>query len=144
MTAGRGPIVVGADGSAHAVRALEWAAGLATELGVEVVAVHALGLLAHLQGGQEPAQHHRHDVQELLAGEWTAALRSVGVSHHVEVVDGSPVTALSAAAAAHGASMVVVGSRGSGGFPGLQLGSTSHQLAQHAAVPVVIVPSPRR
>lgn len=143
MTARRGPIVVGVDGSAHAEGALQWATGLATELGVEVVAVHALGLLSHLQGRQEPAQLHRRDVQELLADDWTAVLRSAGVDHHVEVADGNPVTALSAAAAAHGASMVVVGSRGSGGFPGLQLGSTSHQLAQHAALPIVIVPAPR-
>jgi nucleotide-binding universal stress UspA family protein len=142
VTARRGPIVVGVDGSAHAERALEWAAGLAAELGVEVVAVHALGLLSHLQGRQEPAQDHRRDVQALLAGDWTSVLRRPGVDHHVEVADGNPVTALSATAATHGASMLVVGSRGSGGFPGLQLGSTSHQLAQHAAVPVVIVPGP--
>lgn len=137
-----GPIVAGVDGSPFSARALEWAAGLGAALGAEVVAVHALGLLVHLGARTEPAQEHRTEVKALLEGPWTGPLRAAGVSHRCAVVDGNPVTALLSTAAQHGASMVVVGSRGTGGFPGLQLGSTSHQLAQHATLPVVIVPAP--
>lgn len=136
------PIVVGVDGSPCAERALDWAAGLALALGVEVVAVHALGLLAHLGTATVPAQDHRAEVLARLEGEWTAPLRSAGVQYRSALLDGNPVTALLAAGEAEGARMVVVGSRGTGGFPGLQLGSTSHQLAQHAPLPVVIVPAP--
>jgi nucleotide-binding universal stress UspA family protein len=143
VTSPRGPVVVGVDGSPDAERALEWAAELAADLGVEVVAVHVIGLLSHLQGHEEPAQAHRGELYQRLAGEWTVALRRRHVPHRVEVVDGNPVTGLLATASVHGASMVVVGSRGSGGFPGLQLGSTGHQLAQHATLPVTIVPGPR-
>jgi nucleotide-binding universal stress UspA family protein len=135
-----GPLVVGVDGSPHAAVALEWAAGLARDLGTEVVAVYALGLLAHLPGGEEPAQDHRREIEERLSGPWTETLKSSGVRYRTEVVDGNPVIALLTAADRHGARMVVVGRRGTGGFPGLQLGSTSHQLAQHAEVPLAIIP----
>jgi nucleotide-binding universal stress UspA family protein len=40
------------------------------------------------------------------------------------------------------ADLLVVGSRGHGGFPGLLLGAVSQQCAQHAACPVVIVHKP--
>lgn len=136
-----GPVVVGVDGSAYAAVALEWAARLAAGLGVEVLAVHALGLLAHGGFGQEPAEAHRREIAERLAGAWTEPARRAGGDCRSELVDGNPVTALLAVAEQRGASMIVVGSRGTGGFPGLQLGSTSLQLAQHAAVPVVIVPA---
>lgn len=135
-------IVVGVDGSADGAGALEWAARMAAALDTEVVAVHALGLLAHVGGSGDPAQSHRSEIESHLAGPWTEVLRRGAVRHRCEVHDGNPVTALLASAEEHGAVMVVVGRRGSGGFPGLQLGSTSRQLAQHASVPLVIVPPP--
>jgi nucleotide-binding universal stress UspA family protein len=137
---GSSPIVVGVDGSADGAGALAWAAEAAAALDAEVVAVHALGLLSHVGGTAAPAQSHRSEIEALLAGAWTEVLRRRAVRHRCEVHDGNPVTALLASAREHGAAMVVVGRRGSGGFAGLQLGSTSQQLAQHASLPVVIVP----
>ena len=141
MSGAPGPVVVGVDGSRHAASALGWAATLADTLGVEVVAVHALGLLAHGGFGQEPAEAHRRELAEELATHWSEPARLAGAEPRCELVDGNPVTALLAVASDNGASMIGVGSRGTGGFPGLQLGSTSLQLAQHAPVPVVIVPA---
>jgi nucleotide-binding universal stress UspA family protein len=56
-----------------------------------------------------------------------------------EVVIGHPAGSLERLAAPD--DLLVVGSRGRGGFAGLLLGSTSTQLAQHAKAPVVVVRS---
>jgi nucleotide-binding universal stress UspA family protein len=53
-------------------------------------------------------------------------------------VRGSPAPVLVEAAA--GAELVVVGTRGLGGFAGLVLGSVTHHLAHHAPCTVVVVP----
>lgn len=134
-------ILVGVDGSPYARRALDWALALAAGVDAEVIAVHALGLLADL-GGETPvpSQTHRREVQRMLDEQWGAPLGRDGRRGRCLLVDGNPVTALLAVAEEHGADLIVVGSRGHGGFPGLQLGSTSHQLVQHADVPVVVVP----
>ena len=55
--------------------------------------------------------------------------------YRAELREGNPVTALLELADDVAADLVVVGNRGVGGFPGLQLGSTSTQLAQHAVGP---------
>ena len=60
-----------------------------------------------------------------------------GVEIERRAVESQPVTALLEAAA--GADMLVVGSRGRGGFKGLVLGSVSQQCAHHSPCPVVIV-----
>ena len=133
-------ILVALDDSDGAARAVRFVAALAPRLGAEVVAVHALGLLTHLGGAQAvPAQSHRGEVLALLQV-WAGALTEAGVAHRCLVVDGNPVQALLAAAADEHADIIVVGKRATGGVPGLQLGSTSQQLVQHADVPVVVVP----
>jgi nucleotide-binding universal stress UspA family protein len=58
------------------------------------------------------------------------------------VVRGPPASVL--LRAAEKADLLVVGSRGRGGFQRLLLGSVSHQVASHSPVPVMIVPPPGR
>ena len=55
------------------------------------------------------------------------------------VVPDDPAKAIVAAADERGASLIVAGSRGRGGFKGLLLGSTSQKILQHASCPVMIV-----
>lgn len=133
-------IVVGTDGSDNAARALRWAAAMGAALGSEVVAVHALGLLATIGGETVPSQAHRPEIQAELEGRWCAPLRDAGIRYRCELVDGNPVTALLAAADEADADLIVVGRRGHGAPPGLELGSTSRQLVEHAGRTVVVVP----
>jgi nucleotide-binding universal stress UspA family protein len=137
----RGPIVVGVDGSDASGRAVAWAASLGGALGAEVVVVHALGLIHRRPTGETVASDtHRDEIREELERAWCAPLREAGVPYRSELREGNPVTALLETAEATQASLLVVGNRGLGGFPGLLLGSTSAQVAQHARRPVVIVP----
>jgi nucleotide-binding universal stress UspA family protein len=105
------------------------------------VAVHALGLLFHGEDGEvRPAQPMRAEIQQKLEREWCAPLVAAGVTYEGRAIDGSPVMALLSVADEVDADLVVVGSRGLGGFPELLLGSTSTQVAQLARRPVTIVP----
>jgi len=137
-------ILVAVDGSANARRAVEWTAGLAQVTGAHVYAVHALGLLAHRDDGALiPAQEVRDESAERLEREWCAPLVEAGVHHECVVRDGSAMSVILDAADDFNVDLIVLGSRGLGGYPELLLGSTSTQVAQHASVPVVIVPDRR-
>ncbi len=136
-------IVVGLDGSEHSRRAAAWAAGLATTVDAEVVGVHALGLLHHTPAGAlVPSDTHRDEIRDQLETSWCAPFRDAAVTYRTELREGNPVATLLDLADDLDADLLVVGSRGVGGFPGLLLGSTSTQVAQHAHRPVVIVPEP--
>jgi nucleotide-binding universal stress UspA family protein len=59
----------------------------------------------------------------------------------VSVAVGNPAEEL--VKASRDADMLVVGSRGSGGFGGLLVGSVSSQVPHHAACPVLVIPATR-
>jgi nucleotide-binding universal stress UspA family protein len=137
-------IVVGTDGSEHATRAIRWAADLAAHTGATVVATHAVGLLVPTPDGPMPSGPLHDELRKLLENEWTEPLRSAGVPVRCRLEEGSAVMAVLRAAEEEGADLIVVGSRGAGGFSELHLGSTSHQVALYADRPVTIVPPPGR
>lgn len=139
-------IVVGVDGSQHAHRALEWALKEAavrstplTVLAVHPVAASAWTGSAITYGEDEPMV-----VQTRKAAEEAVAKASSGLSDQLSVTvkaeSGVPAHALIDSSG--NADMIVVGSRGSGGFGRLVLGSVSNQVVQHARCPVVVVPNP--
>lgn len=137
-------ILVGVDGSAHSARALEWAAREAATRGVAltVLTVHQVprgfygGSVSYPQD-ESPAEHARQLAQE-QTDKVLAELAAKPPSVAVEGVSGIPAEELLRAAA--GADMIVIGSRGAGGFAQLLLGSVSAQVSHHAHCPVVIVP----
>ena len=131
-------IIVGVDGSASSKKALDWAIGLGDSFGAEIVAVHAIGLLAHLAPGRVvPAASHREELEQALAS-WTAPLRQEARPHRVLMVDGEPATAILDVAAKEGAELIVVGSRGMGNSRAPLLGSTANHVVQMADRPVLV------
>jgi nucleotide-binding universal stress UspA family protein len=131
-------VAVGFDGSPDSQAAVRWALRLTIQLDASLVFVHAAGLLEHID---EPEV-----VAELEETVWVLASESgLDPARGLWLVsDGDPCSVLLRAADPPiSADLVVVGSRGKGAHAGL-LGSTSHELAEHAPVPVVIVPSVKR
>lgn len=142
-----GPVVVGVDGSDLSRAAVAFAFAEADRLGTGVIAVHAWGLpmptgagdgLAVVLAGEDEQAKFARAAGRVLAD----ALTDVRQRYPDVTVDERLVQAGSAGAlleAAADATMIVVGSRGHGGFKGLLLGSTSQTVLQHAGCPVAVV-----
>jgi uncharacterized protein len=133
-------LVVGVDGSAEAREAVRWASRLTSTLGGEIVVVHALGLLEHLEGNLVVAHRHRAEIEQVLENEWSAPLGRDGTPVQTIVQDGHPVDVLLGVAESIDADLLVMGNRGSGASPDLALGSTSLHVLRAAEVPVLVVP----
>lgn len=131
-------IAVGFDGSSDAEAAVRWTMELAKQVDAEVVVVHAVGLLEHAAGSGVAK------LEDAVAG-LTGECGMEPARVHWHVGDGDPCSVLIRAGTEDpiAADVLVVGSRGQGRHAGLLLGSTSHELAEHSLVPVVIVPSGR-
>jgi nucleotide-binding universal stress UspA family protein len=135
-----GPVVVGIDGSANARRALVIAGHHARSTGAHLLVVHAVGLTELIDGERVPAHDHHDDIEHLVDG-WCDALRDEGLDDfEARLIDGPPVDAILRAAHENDASVIVVGRRGAGGRPELRLGSTAHQIVEHAYHPVLVIP----
>ncbi|WP_420124242.1 universal stress protein [Nakamurella sp.] len=142
-----GPVVVGVDGSPNSRPAIGAAYDAAATRGVELVALHAWhddmtldvderGLVGADIGDEALREIERALVSEELAG-WAERYPDVVVRPLVR--KGDPVTLLLEASGTAG--LVVVGSRGRGGFSGALLGSTGQELIMHGEAPVLVVRS---
>jgi nucleotide-binding universal stress UspA family protein len=138
-------IVVGVDGSDHSIAALRWGVEEARLRRARVLAVYAWRL-PHVTTAHEALHVLEVDLdlgqeaRELLKTIVAQAVPGTDVEIEQVVSEGSAAPAL--LAAAERADLLVVGSRGRGGFTGLLLGSVSQQVAQHARCPVVVVRPP--
>jgi nucleotide-binding universal stress UspA family protein len=134
-------VVAGTDGSEESQLAVEWAGREAALQGLPLLVVSALAPLPWMTPGgvaDEVAGLARKRLERALG---TAADRAAGVAPglkiETKVVAGPPARAL--AELAREASLLVVGSRGAGGFAAMILGSVSRYAATHARCPVVVV-----
>ena len=165
-------IVVGIDGSDHAVRALCWAAAQARATGAELEVVHVYAPGGLLAPGYAPSVHGVPSTLAVdvattgAAGEEEATVRAATLVHDAEAgvarrvvdaalaaaapdLDGLAVvttvvpgthTGPALLAAAGGADLLVVGTRGRGAVESALLGSVSAYAVHHSRVPVTVVP----
>jgi nucleotide-binding universal stress UspA family protein len=142
---GGAPVVLGTDGSSGANRAAEVAFAQAQLRDVELILAH------HRSRRTSPAGAIATGspgfwamVGDPGAGAYGIGARYPDVKYRTEIVPGDSVAAaLIAIARRTHAGLLVVGSRGRGGFRGLVMGSTSRELVEHAPCPVVVIPSVR-
>ena len=134
-------IVVGVDGSDPSRQALRWAQRLAAGAGARIEAVIAWQYPVATGWGaaavpldydleKEMEKVLTDTVDTVFGTDWPADLK-------LTVTEGHPASVLLERCA--GALMLVVGSRGHGGFLGLLLGSVSAHVAEHAHCPVLVV-----
>ena len=126
-------VAVGADESKWGLKALEIAADFAASWDAELDVISA----APQVGGADDSVYdsYMEDLETRVAPLQEA---HPNLTINKRIVPGSAVNALTEASYSH--DVVVVGSRGRGGFTGLLLGSTSQGLIQHAVSPVYVVP----
>ena len=136
------PVIAGTDGSPESVRAVQWAAREALLRGtsLQLLAVPALPprMTASPTGRETVAGTVEESTSEALAAAaQQAAQAAPGLAVETHLRAGSPAQEL--VEAGNDALMLVVGSRGSGGFSAMILGSVSRYVATHAVCPVVVV-----
>lgn len=136
-TPGEGlPIVVGVDGSPQSILALRWANKLAGPLHATIKAVTAWNM--EVMYGPYLASDGRSEAQEVLSQALVDAFGDDKPEGLVaECLRGQSARML--IEEAKSAQMLILGSRGHGGFAGMLLGSVSSACAAHASCPVLVV-----
>ncbi|WEV68957.1 universal stress protein [Bifidobacterium sp. ESL0775] len=128
-------VAVGIDSSPWGLKALQIAADLSADRGAELDVIDAVAGLQGVSDEDGVYDSYMEDLETQLA-----PVRQAHPELKITktIVPESAVSALTKASYDH--DIVVVGSRGKGGFTGLLVGSTSQGLIQHAAGPVFVVP----
>ncbi len=136
-----GPIVVGVDGSESALTAVRWAAEEAARHRVPLKLVHAYRLPARGYPEMVLTSHEVREAFEQQGGKWldeaAAGVRDLVPDVETSLVVERPAAAL--IAASRDARLVVLGSRGLGGFSGLVVGSVAVAVSAHGSCPVAVV-----
>jgi len=145
MITGHGPwpVVAGVDGSDGSMRAVRWAARQAALWECPLRLVHAYAWPWIQQPFVAGVPSHYRQALMNAANDWLRKAADVAVQTAPELAVGTELISSTAAqlliSESQRARMVVVGSRGLGGFTGLLVGSTAVALGAHAHCPVAVV-----
>lgn len=132
-------IVVGVDGSPGSTRAVDWTGAIAKITGASVVAVTIREPFLEWTPSSSPKNWRRS--VEAQIDNWTAPIAEAGVIvDHVVNRDLHPADGLLGVASARGGDLLIVGTRGAGGFSGLRAGGVSMKILHRASMPIMLVP----
>jgi nucleotide-binding universal stress UspA family protein len=130
-------ILTATDGSPASIHAVGWAARIAEDVPAELLTVYAFDADAEGAVADDEALRAAQERVE----RWCAANGALGYGMRCSAVPGDPRTVLRDAIGKEQPDLVVVGTRGGGGFPGLTVGSVTEWLAQLATFPLAVVPA---
>lgn len=131
-------VILGLDGSPGSSAALRWCCELANHVEAKVSVVHSrppaarAGSLTESVGWREAAEQD--------CRQWAVPVDNLGRLEGIEVVEEIPAKAILEGSQRHEADLIVLGTRGTGGFHGLRLGSVALKVLDHATCPTVLVP----
>jgi nucleotide-binding universal stress UspA family protein len=142
-------LLVAVDGSAHSLKAVDYAASIAAAMKAQVIILYVLkthelpkGLaeyaaVEHIQGGNEAVlQKAAGDLVDEAKGR---AAKNGATDIIGEVIDGPVARTVIARAGHHNADMIVIGSRGMGNIEATLRGGVSHRVELLAKCPVLTV-----
>lgn len=136
-------ILVPTDGSDHAEKVTDYALDLAKLTGAAVVVMHAYSppVILRKRGAimAEELKNSLVEEAEELVNETAGKFQTLGISVSALLVEGSPAEAILVAVESEKPDLIVMGSRGAGGMPGLRMGSVAERTVRHSPVPVLVV-----
>lgn len=140
-------ILVCVDGSEHSLKAAKYALDIALKYDAKVVCVNvnpaSLPLLdtsvAAVGFKRDSFRQEVEDAQERVHTDVTKVFDGSGLSVRFRAEVGQPVSVIVSVAEQEHASVIVLGSRGTGGFKAILTGSVSLGVLQHSACPVLVV-----
>ncbi len=136
-----GRIIVGVDGSEASAAAVAWVADMAPALGADVIAVTIAEPIAEWTPAWSDHNWRRGAVRDLET--WTTPIADTGVELQLAPVEHLfPADGLLGVATGRDADLLVVGTRGAGGFAGLRFGGVAMKVLHRATLPLVLVPPP--
>jgi len=134
-------ILLGVDGSDHALRAAKLAGDLTRLMNAELIVVTAFDPIPPYLGEpnlQEAISARLHAANQILE-DGIKAVGEVPSEVVTEALEGSAAEVILEVARVREVDLIVVGSRGLGKFSGLLLGSQSQKIIQHATCPVLVI-----
>ena len=132
-------VVIGVDGSEESAAAIGWCAEVIVPLGAETIAVTVEEPLVEWTPSWDE-RNWRH-IAEVETQRWVKPITAAGGAvHTVAAAHLSPADGLLGIASTRGADLLVVGTRGAGGFTGLRFGGVAMKILHRASLPVVLVP----
>lgn len=143
MESTRPRIVVGVDGSPGSKLALRWAARLAKSEDARIDALGAWEFPTYVAYGSMSDGFFPEDEMQKLVTDTVDEVFGAERPNEMRVLTVRGPADVALLNAGKHALMLVVGSRGHGGFAGLLLGSVSAKVAEHASCPVLVVHEPR-